>query len=149
MPDLAAGTTVLAADWPDSVFAQDSTQFTNLTNTTYTPGSPACAVTFVAPTSGRVLLTVGGRIRGPDRVFISPQVFEGPDATGQQIITANVILRGVCSYEAGQPHAWSRMTLLDGLIPGAIYYARTAHRADLGSGAADIFVREIGVRPVS
>lgn len=148
MPDLAAGTRILAADWPDAADAADSTDFLNITNTSYSSGPPEVGTTFVAPTSGRVLVGVGGQFRGPDRIVIAPQIFLGTSSAGTLVLPANLTERALVGPTSGQSSAWSRFTLLDGLTAGATHYARTLHRCIDGIGAADIFDREITIVPV-
>jgi len=147
MSDLAAGTRVLAADWPDAAYAADSTDFNNITNTTYVSGPPELGVTFVAPTSGRVLLGVGGQFRGPDRIVLTPQVWLGTSASGTLFLPANLNERAVMSPSSGASSAYSRFTLLEGLTPWATYYARVLHKCQAGAGTADLFDREITVVP--
>lgn len=154
MSDLAAGTRVLAADWPTALYAADATSISNITATTYQVGSPAVGGQFVAPTTGRVLIGVGGQGRGPgDRPVITPQVYEGADATGTLVLPANLNERACVLPDGSASSAYQRITLLDGLTPGALHFARALYRVipvagGTIAGTADIFNREIWVVPV-
>lgn len=156
MADISDGMVVHAGDFPPSAFDSDDTGITNLTNGTYVSGAPEVGVTFTAPTSGRVRLTVGGGLRdssGVDRVFISPQVFQGVDASGVEILTPSVTNRGCGSVGSSTEFSYfSRTSLLTGLTPGEVYYARVMHTVSAGgtspNGTADIGSRDITVIPV-
>lgn len=155
MSDLIAGTQVDALDFPPAVYASNATMINNPTNTSYSAGSPVVAVTFVAPTSGRVHLIVGGGVgnsAGADRIFLSPQVFLGTSASGTEVLSPTVVTRGFSSIcEAASFHYGSRRTLLEGLIPGQTYYARVMHAvaSDPGAQTGDIACRDITVAPAS
>lgn len=145
------------APTPVTVAIFDNTLNANLTNTTYAAGAPEVGITFVAPPTGRVLLTIGGGLRNngsnADRVFLSPEVFEGSDATtGTQFLAPSVAPGGCGSgggYTADDFRYLCRTTLLTGLTPGGTYYVRIVHETILGSGTADIAAREITVAPAT
>lgn len=149
MPDLLIGAPISSADFPPAVWASDTTSNNNQSSTTYIPGTPTVATTFTAPTSGAVLLTVGGAGSdngGTNAVNIAPEVRVGSVA-GAVVLAADVTTRGIGTPgEVANPIYRSRTTLLTGLTPGATYYARAMHRVSGGS-TADIPVREIMVTP--
>ncbi|GIH69435.1 hypothetical protein [Sphaerimonospora thailandensis] len=158
MPNLTDGAIVYGADFPPSAADGDDAGLTQLSNTSYQAGSPVVAVTFVAPTSGRVLLIVGGGMRDSaavDQVMLAPQVFRGTDATGSEVLAPSASGRGLGSVAADKAfHYASRTSLLSGLTPGATYYARVVHMIVPPSGGtpsakADIGARDITVIPVS
>lgn len=152
MPDILVGAPISAADRPAAVWGSDNTGHANIPSTTFIPGSPSCECTFVAPTSGTVLLSVGlgaSGDAGGQRVIITPEV-RLTDSSGSVVLAANTsteIERGcaVPGQATANAHR-SRTTLLTGLTPGQQYYARTMHRAT-GTGTADLSVREIVVVP--
>lgn len=150
MPNLTAGSVVYAADFPPSVYDSDDTSNLNISSTTYIAGTPEVGVVFTAPTTGRVELTIGGGLRdssGANRVHLSPQVFLGTSAAGTEILAPTVVTRGVGSpAESVNYMYYSRTTLLEGLTPGASYYARTMHKVS-GGATADIAARDISVAP--
>lgn len=125
MPNIANGDIVKAVDFPPTVTTIDDTQVLNLTNTSYSPGNPEVGVYFTAPTSGRVVITVGGGLRdnsGDNRVFMSPQVFE-KNSSGSEILAPSVTNRGFGSIgESSEFMYASRSSLLEGLTPGQTYY---------------------------
>jgi hypothetical protein len=154
MPDLLAGTEILAQDFPPAVWAQDTTAINNPTNTTYAPGTPEVGTTFTAPTTGRVLLVVGGGLgnsASSDRIYLSPEVFLGTSSAGTQVLPPVLLSRGFSSeYAAAAFHYGSRESILEGLTPGAVYYARIVFKVnpDPGTQTGDIACRDITVVPI-
>ncbi len=151
MPDTRAGAKVKAEDFPVAVTASESTAINNITSTSYVTGTPVCSATFVAPTSGRVLLTVGLGARdngGTNRVHLAPEV-RVTNSGGSVVLSADVTLRGVGSVgEATGFHYRSRTTLLESLTPGTTYYVQTMHKVSAGT-TADIVTRDVTVTPTS
>lgn len=142
------GSVIQAGDFPSAVWAADDTTQANVSSTSYIPGSPEVSVTFVAPTSGMVLLSVGLSARGDaDRVHLAPEVRVG-SASGSVVLSGDVTRRGV-GTPAGIPNYVyrSRTTILGGLTPGQTYFARTLHKVS-GGNTADINVRDITVAPL-
>ncbi|MEU6781502.1 hypothetical protein ABZ912_20040 [Nonomuraea angiospora] len=149
MPDILVGTPIQAADRPASVWASDATANNNIGSTSYIAGTPQVSVTFVAPTSGAVLLSVGvagADNGGTNRIHLSPEV-RVTDVAGAVVLAADVTNRGVgLPGEASANTHRSRTTLLTGLTAGTTYFARTMHKVSAGL-TADIAVREITVVP--
>jgi len=150
-----AGRPVRAVDWPPAVWAQDITQINNLSGSSYQAGTPPVSVTFTAPTSGRVLLIVGGGLgnsAGADRIFLSPEVREGTDSSGAVVLAPSVTNRGFGSDKCSSRfHYGSRESVLEGLTPGQTYFARVMYAVvddTSGSATADIAARDIGVVPL-
>lgn len=151
MPDILIGATIAANDFPQTKGASDSTTQSGISSTTYVAGSPTVETTFVAPTSGRVLLSVGAGMRddtSTNRVHVAPQIRQ--DTSGGTIVfSADVSLRGVGSSGASAGYEYhSRTTLLTGLEPGRTYHAQVLHKVS-GGTTADIAVREIVLFPTS
>ncbi|MBA9002004.1 hypothetical protein [Thermomonospora cellulosilytica] len=152
-------TYVRARDWPPTVQAADYTDQLNLTSSSYVPGSPEVGVQFVAPTSGRIIITIGGGARdntNDNRVFLSPQIFEGPDVSGTEILAPSVTIHGWGQTSTAATAGYgSRESLYPfpgagetELVPGQVYYARVMMAAEQGVGAsADVFSRFIIVEP--
>lgn len=150
MPDITVGAPLRA--WPESEWVQDTTQITGLSNTTPAVGSPVVATQFTAPTTGRVLLIVGfgARDTNGEAVTVTPEVYVGPDATGTQIIgSADDKTHGCKSCGLTAKHAhWSRRSLLSGLTPDALHYARLVYYVTGGTTAA-VRNRDLGVIPAT
>lgn len=149
-----AGQQVKALDYPPAKFAQDATQINNPTTASYITGTPEVSVTFVAPTSGRVLLIVGGGLgnsAGSDRVFLSPEV-RLTNSGGALVLSPSVTNRGFGSDNCSAAfHYGSRESVLDGLTPGQVYYAVVKYvvsTSDAGASTADIAARDITVVPI-
>lgn len=156
MPNITTGAAVAGLDFPASVYDSDDTDQLNLSNTGYIPGVPEVGVVFVAPTSGRVRLTVGGGLRDSsavDRVFLSPQIFVGPSSSGTEFMGPSVTFRGIgCTNKSTEFVYMSRTSLVTGLTPGQHYYARlmftVSPAATSANGTADVATRDISVIPV-
>jgi hypothetical protein len=138
-----------------TAFFHDDTVIANLTDTSYTAGTPEIGVYFIGPPSGVVRLTVGGGFRdnggsNPDRVFLSPQLIQdGPD--GSEVLAPSVTLRGYGSVDADTDFQYGcRVSLITGLTPGGLYYVRTMHATSAGTDpdTADIAARDIIVIPM-
>lgn len=150
MPNIAVGKPILANDFPASQHMNDGTAINDITSTAYLNGAPVVSVTFIAPTSGMVLLSVGGSFRdntSTNRVHMSP-IVRNTDSAGAIVLAADVTSRGVGSCGAISGFVYrSRTTLLTGLTPGNQYYANLAYKVSAGT-TADIQRREITVVPL-
>lgn len=140
---------------PVTVQAFDNTSNANLANVTYAAGTPEVGVTFVAPMSGQVLVTISGGVRNnaanADRVFLAPQIFLGTSSAGTQFLSPSVAQYGCGSgggYTTDDYQYVSRTSLVTGLTQGATYYIRVMHEVS-GSATADIASREITVAPAT
>lgn len=128
----------------------DDTFIGNLTNTSYAAGTPEVGVYFIAPPSGRVRLTLGGGFRDNgasalDRIFLAPQLFR-EDSDGTEVLAPSVTFRGYLSVAADfEMQYGSRVSMLEGLIPGQRYYLRAMF---LTSGGTDPDTADIGARDI-
>ncbi len=155
MPDLLAGTKIRAADFPPPAYAQDTTAIIDVASTSYITGTPEVGVTFVAPTSGRIKISIGGSLRNnaanSDRVALAPQVFV-TNSSGTEFL-APTVFRGIASdgiASAGDYATYGHTTLLEGLTPGQQYYARVMHIKFGSAGATcDIAMRDICIDPAT
>lgn len=153
MTDISAGDYVRPLGV--SSWFHDDTQNLNLSSTTYETGTPEVGVFFIAPASGRVRLTIGGGVRdnggsNVDRVFISPQLFRDSSA-GEEVLAPSVTLRGFAGAAENTEFQYGcRVSLLTGLVAGALYYVRTQHLTSAGTDpdAADINARDVIVVPL-
>lgn len=147
MPDLLAGTTILAQDTPPPAEADNGTNLENLTNTSYEPGTSELGVTFSAPTSERVMIHCYGAFNsdGTNLIFISVEVYEGTDSTGTLITSASD--NNAIANDTGRTRQSSQFQQ-SGLTPGVTYFARTVHRVQ-GGTTSDIFHRRITVNPLT
>lgn len=151
--DLRAGTTVYALDFPPTVQASDSTTIANISSTTYIAGTPEVGTTFTAPSSGRVRLIVSALARDngatAERFLFVPQVFLGTSSSGSEVLGPAIRGRGMSTMgEATNYHAHDRSTMLEGLTPGATYYARTLYRVT-GGTSVDCIYRGIIIVPLT
>ena len=153
MTDIAEGD--LVRTLPPTAFVHDDTLLANLTNAGYEAGSPEVGVFFVAPPSGRVRLTIGGGARDNgasawDRVFLSPQLFED-SSSGTQILAPSVTVRGYLFAKENLEFQYgSRVSFIEDLTPGQLYYLRTMHLTADGNDpdSADLAARDIIVIPL-
>lgn len=150
MTNITDGELVLSTDFPPSVYSLDDTRISDISSTSYISGTPIVSVYFKAPTSGRVLLTVGGGLQDSstaNRVHLAPVVRQD-DPNGTAVVSADVVTRGIGSPEQCTSFMYlSRTTLLTGLTPGRTYYAHTAYKVS-GGTSGDIQSRDISVVPV-
>lgn len=151
---LTAGTPVRAIDFPPAHFVFHQVSNSNVTSTTYETGTPEIAVRFMAPSSGKVAIIVGGGLENnaanADRIFLSYRVFEG-DPNDNVLIQTEDAKYGL-SNQATQSDEFQYSghgTILGGLTPGVYHYVQMRHRTTLGSGTADIAHRHLLVFPVS
>lgn len=154
---LSAGTQVRAIDFPPAVFNSSDTAITGITATTYTTGTHEVGARFIGPTSGRVAITVTAGLRADsaaspsDRIFIGYQIFIG-DPADNELLQAEEVKYGVSnqgSPDATEDYAYGgHLAVVNGLVPGTVYYARVRYRTTLGNGSADIASRGIIVIPI-
>lgn len=158
---MRAGDEVRALDVPPPVGAAAGNEQFNITDRqpNFGPGDPEVGVTFTAPTSGAVLLIVGGGIRDDDpnngdRGHLAPEVFLGVDDTGPVVVTPVVSHNSFTS--SGDPSALyqygSRMKPLTGLIPGETYFARVTQSVNSGAAeppTVDLHVRQVFAVPIA
>lgn len=150
MPDITDGELVRGADFPTTVFAQEDTIQNGTASTAYVTGTPELGVYFMAPTSGRVLITVSGGARdttNDNRAFLSPQVFLD-SASGDEILAPSVESYGWANPGSNSDYVFgSRVSMLENLIPGRVYYARVMFSPE--GASAQVNTREIMVEPTS
>lgn len=159
MSNILAGQRVKALDFPPTVHASDTTAISNITQITYTAGSPEVGVTFIAPTTGRVLITTGGGVRNnaanADRLFIAPQVFLGSSSAGIEVLAPSVTLFGIGTSVGSANLSYqylSRTEMLDNLTPGATYYVRAMYTVSpdtTNNNTCDLNTRAVLVAPTS
>lgn len=154
MPEILAGALVRSNDRPTSQWEHDESTITNISSTSYIPGSPVVDVTFTGPTSGRVTLIVGGGVRdngvgSGNRVWVAPEV-RVDNVSGAVVLAADAEARGIgaCVFNTltNEFHYMSRRTLLTGLTAGGTYYARVMYRVT-GGTTCDLAARDLGVCP--
>lgn len=156
MTDILCGQKVKGGDFPPTKFAEDDTVITDISTTSSIAGSPVVSVTFVAPTSGRVFITVGGGQRNnaanADRVSMGWGLYEGTSSAGV-LVTGPSAFRsytGMGLIGAGDYQYGERCYLQEGLTPGTTYYCEHLY-VKLGAGGTtgDISSRTILVEPTS
>lgn len=127
-----------------------TTNTTTSTSATPVPGSTVVGVTFVAPPSGRVLITAP--------MIINASVAAGNGSAGFMVKTGGSIGSGTTVYDCGtEPQAKMAQNgyigalagtvcdVVEGLTPGATYNAYCAHWT--GSGNISFFSQKITVLP--
>lgn len=153
MPDLLAGTKIFALDRPVSQYTFEDTLQNNINSpTAYIEPTNQCRVTFTGPTSGRVKLIVGGGFRDEtnnNQGFLGVEIRE-TNVSGSTVAVASAYAHGIISMpEASDYYYHSRITLLDGLTPGQIYFARLMVKAETTTSASvDLRNKNLAVIPV-
>ncbi|GAA3121650.1 hypothetical protein [Streptomyces echinatus] len=124
------------------------------TITTYGTGSSTgsyatCGVSFIAPLSGRVLITTGARVDNTSATagsLIAPETREGSSIGSGSIVEAALDINGYGSYGTVFMRA-TATHLLTGLTPGANYNTRLLHRTSQSGTTASFALRELIVAP--
>lgn len=155
MPELVSGSQVYGRDMPPSQYDQDWTTIANITTTSYVTGTPEVGVNFIAPTSGRVLTSIGCGLRNnsaanADRVIVTYIVYE--DSSDGDVVEAASAFNGVTmngTALSSEFHYVGGFNMLQNLTPGKNYYLQVVHRTTLGSGTADIASRDCAVIPLT
>lgn len=151
MPDLLAGTTILAGDTPPTQHTRDTTTVTGqgVGDTDWEELSPEVSVTFTACTTGRAEITVWAGLRvsaSTGRAQADMEVRED-DASGAVVHTPTsnpLISAQDDAYEYGEGSQ-----TISGLIPGATYFTRVMTRASTSATEYDVAARSITVKPAT
>lgn len=135
--------------------AEDATSITGITSVTAIPGTPVVGVSFVAPQSGAVDITVGGSIQSDSNatsILLGYEVRSGNVVgTGSVILSAGftrairssaAVISGAPAFEGG-----CHSRVLSGLAPGASYNVRTMHWLS-SAGSGSVGARQITVKSV-
>jgi hypothetical protein len=158
MPDLTAGSTVLAQDFPAPESNTQAADEAGFTDTSYTAGANVCGTTFTAPTSGRVLVLWHARFETNTtgvRATVSVEVRTGSSIGSGTVVSAASdasALESISDGDAAGVGTNARMQagmwrIVSGLTPGDSYNVRTMHRVS-GTGSGDIFDRNVAVVPL-
>lgn len=152
MADMAPGGEISANWWPDSVRVAEGTDQLNITSTSFIAGSPECSTTFVAPLSGRVLVSVTGELRNDDtagnRVFLSFEVRVGSSAGALNTSAQNFRSVGTSGdTTASAPMIHGNIFMVENLTPRTTYFIRTMHQVT-GGTTNDVLYRRLCVIPV-
>lgn len=147
-----AGQRIKALDFTPAVGMTDTTAHLNLT-TTPAVGSPEVGVAFVAPTSGKIALTISASVADSSGNNIAGildfQLYLGTSAAGTLVLSSSIINRLI--LQAGdvtnESQEASRTSFIAGLAAGADYYVRTRHSAFSGS-TLDLYARTVFVQPL-
>jgi hypothetical protein len=155
------GSTVLASgatgNVPQPVSVSDAPSLAVALSTTYAAGTPALGTAFTAPATGKVYITVGGRIRldsNNNTMYLGYEVRAGAtvgSGTVQQAadngraIAIGGNATGLTFVFGGS----SRRLLLTGLTPGSSYNVRTMHACQTaGTVNGTLLNRDLLIEPV-
>ena len=154
MPEIKTGEIVETEWWPESVTVTEDTDISDISSTSFTPGSPVCATTFVAPRSGRVGVAVSAEMREEslgNRLFVSYEIYQGTSAAGTLVRSARAGFGVSTNGDAGgtsQFMTLGNMSMVENLVEGATHYIRTMHSVDAGT-TNDIGLRRLTVIPLA
>lgn len=119
--------------------------------TAFTAGSyEHCGISWVAPLSGKVKITVGARVQNSSTAgsLVSPETRLGSTLGSGVVVETPTDSIGYSHY--GTTYARGTAThLLTGLTPGASYNTRILHRCSVTGETAYFAFREVIVEPVS
>jgi hypothetical protein len=146
----AAGQIIRAADFPTAVSATQATDETAFASTTFAPGAAPCGVTFVAPTSGQVLVEWSARFESnsTNHTLISVVVRAG-GVIGSGSEASAAADGSSIEFAAGADVNVQDGThrFVSGLTAGSTYNAQVEMRVT--ASTADIFDRRVTVIPLS
>jgi len=118
------------------------------TSTSFQAGATLCDLTFVAPPSGKVYVTVSGEIENSVAATLTSlavEVYLGTSSAGTLFKAADdadaLRTQGTDNVKA------SRRTLVTGLTAGSTYYAQTRLRSSNSGDTASAFSRYLIVEP--
>lgn len=146
-----AGQRVKALDFTAAQTSSDATAHNNIT-TTAAAGSPEVGVTFTAPTSGKVLISLSMRAfdnSAANAIYLDIEIYED-NTSGTKIVSTGTwerrltIQGDTSSTIVGNS---SKVFIETGLTAGQVYYARTMHYA-AATGTADVEMRRIDAAPL-
>lgn len=126
----------------------------SFTSSTYSPGSPVCGTTFIAPPSGIVFVTVTGYLEqtnNTNETRLGWEIRSGGTIGSGSVVWAATYTRSLTttrSVTSGGEAVigGSHRSVAGSLTPGATYNARTMHMVSGGNG--DIDYRQIIIEPV-
>jgi hypothetical protein len=150
MPDLLAGSTMRALDTTVTVSNIQGASVTT-TSTTYTTSGADCAVVFVAPTTGRVLISINARLANSatNGTLISAQTRTGGTIGGGTVVEDASDAWCVSHYGGTAFERQGITHLLTGLTPGATYNTRLLMRGSVDTATASYANRELIVWPAT
>lgn len=152
-----AGSTVLALDTPAHATDTEVADEIAFNSVPFIPGANQCGTTFVAPTSGKVLILWGVRAQvntASARVHVSVAVRAGstigagtsisPSSDESSIETAQPVAAGVGPPTRIQA---SRHRVVTGLTAGNTYNVQVEHKTSIAA-SGDIYLRDVDVIPI-
>lgn len=144
---LRAGEPVRALDTPSYEYAASSSTQSDLANTPpdWVAMDEEVAIHFIAPSSGRGIMCVAGRLRdnsatgGEDRPVITYEVRLG-SRNGSRHVFPNFLENAWTgsTFITGNYQAGCRLSPVENLIPGQTYFAQVLIASSIGAGTADI-----------
>jgi hypothetical protein len=149
-----AGQIIRALDYEGYASDADSTDETNFNSTAYTLGGTTVGAAFTAPTSGRVLVMYGVRMRLNSatgvNVLLTAEIRTGAVVgSGTQIIAAADGFAVEVGQDANARIGGNRSMPVEGLTAGSVYNVSLWHRnATSVASAASIFDRTVQVVPI-
>lgn len=135
----------------------ESTSQTGFTNTTPAAGSPVCGLTFVAPPSAKVRVTLCGQLNSSANTFNTTLGFEvrtgGTIGSGTVVwsVSSDRALATSFAVNTSAPAYLSAsfvILLSTGFTAGSTYNVRTMHSVSNASGNGTVFGRRLIVEPI-
>lgn len=142
---------------PQPVFVSDAPSLAASLSTTYAAGTPALGTAFTAPATGKVYITVGGRIRldsNSNTMYLGYEVRAGATVGSGTVVQAADNGRAIAigGNATGLTFVFggsSRRLLLTGLTPGSSYNVRTMHACQTaGTVNGTLLNRDLLIEPV-
>ena len=145
-----AGQRIKALDFAGSAQASDATAHNNI-STVASFGTPQVSVTFTAPTSGSVAISIGCMAQDDvqNNIVYLDWEMRLTNSGGLAVSTIGAFERRLavpCPGAVGIVSNVTKTATVTGLTPGQLYFLRTTHAANL-NGTADVFMRRLDVAP--
>ena len=131
---------------PNTLQAVELTSQTTSSNS-FQIGSPACSLTFVAPVSGAVLITVEGRGSTAGDNFALSIGYQVRLTNSTGVIFDDNSEDVTSSADASNTSS-SHRAYLPGLTPGTTYYVQTKHKSSTSGSSITVIGRQLIVEPV-
>lgn len=141
--------TIRAGDFPATASDVETSDETAFADTSYTLGGTTVGTTFVAPTSGAVIVLWSARFESNTaavRALVTMEVREGSTIGSGAQVSATGDASALESHTQARQQAGT-FRYVSGLTAGDTYNVSLWHRIS-GAGTGDVFDRSVAVIPV-
>lgn len=162
MPGSASGSKVLGADTPPLGTDADSTDELAFTNSSYDNGATVVGTTFIAPTSGAVLVLWSARMDANTAGGTNHRVLVSVKVSSGSVIGSGTVVSPAADDSALESVEWTAATVavgttrmqaamyrpVTGLTPGQTYNVVVQKKCAVSGMAANVYNRTVDVLPI-